>query len=234
MIKATHRRRWSDNDRHLGPFTLGERSTSYKPIGIVIDSGAHEDASGGCHIRLSAFGYTLICELPPLIGDHRIRHQAKTWDAETISRLGRDWYEERFPREYGFSLVEGTLHLHFGPQTHDSSTTKSTCVFLPWRNWRHVRYSLYDLRGEHFYTEPDHLEIKRLSGGHNSWAATQAIKDACPKARFEFEDFDGQRITATTHIEEREWLFGTGFCRWLSWFRKPRISRSLSDRKSVV
>jgi hypothetical protein len=211
-------RRYSDNDRHFWPFTLS-RSKHYRPLGIMLDSGAWEGCKGDCHIRFSAFGWTLICELPPLVPDYRIRHQAKSWDAATIARLGRDWYDEIFPREYGFSLSEGNLHVHFGAQTHDSRTDQNRVFFLPWRHWRHIRRSLYDLQGEHFWTEWD--------GDRHSWAAIDAVKSACPKARFEFEDFDGQRITATTHIEEREWHFGTKFCRWLSLFRRPKISRDL-------
>jgi hypothetical protein len=49
-----------------------------------------------------------------------------------------------------------------------------------------------------------------------------------PKARFELDDYDGKRIQAATHIEEREWRFGTGWFKWLSVFRKPKIRRSLS------
>lgn len=211
-------RRYSDNDRHLWPFTLSY-SKSYRHFGIMLDSGAWEGCKGDCHIRFSAGGWTLICELPPLVSDYRERHEAKTWDAATIARLGRDWYEELFPREYGFSLSEGNLHVHFGAQTHDSRTDQNKVFFLPWRHWRHIRRSLYDLKGDHFWTE--------WEGDRHAWSATQAVKDACPKMRFEFEDFDGQRITATAHIEEREWHFGTKFCRWLSWFRRPMIRRDL-------
>lgn len=214
------KRRYSGNDRHFWPFTLSDRSKHYRPLGIMLDSGAHEDIKGGCHIRLSAFGYTLICELPAILRDYRVRHTATSWDAATVERLGRNWYEERFPREYGFSFIEENLHVHYGPQTHDSDTTKVKVFFLPWRNWRFVRTSLYDLKGKHFHTEHD--------SARNSWEASTAVRDACPKARFDFEDYDGQQITATTHIEEREWRFGTKFCRWLSWFRRPRIVRSLS------
>jgi hypothetical protein len=48
-----------------------------------------------------------------------------------------------------------------------------------------------------------------------------------------FNDFDGEVITATTHIEEREWRFGTGWFAWLSLFRRPRIIRSLDIRFSA-
>lgn len=214
------KRRYSGNDRHLWPFTFCKLSKSYHPLGIVLDSGAHEDQRGGCHIRLSGFGYMLICELPPLVRDYRIRHSAKTWDAATIARMGRDWYEERHSREYGFTFSEGNLHTYFGPQTGDSSTTKGRVFFLPWRDWRFVRHSHYDLKGKHFHTEHENAR--------NSWEASSAVRDACPKVRFEFDDFDGQRIVVTTHIEEREWRFGTKFCRWLSWFRRPKIRRDLA------
>lgn len=50
---------------------------------------------------------------------------------------------------------------------------------------------------------------------------------AVPKAIFEFEDYDGKRIKATTHIAEWEWKFGEGSFKWLSIFRKPKIRRSL-------
>lgn len=217
------KRRWSDNDHHFWPFTLSWRDGGkggYWRFGIILDSGANEDQRGGCHVRFHVFGITLICELPPFIPDYRIRHVATSWDAATIARLGRDWYEERFPREYGFYFADGNLHTYFGPQTHDSRTTKGRVFFLPWRNWRFIRHSLYDLQGKHFHTEHENAR--------NAWEATTAVRDACPKVRFEFEDFDGQRITATTHIEEREWHFGTGICRWLSWFRRPKISRELT------
>lgn len=211
------KRRWSGNDRHLWPFTLSK--DTHKRYGVVIDSGAFEDRRGGCHIRVYLRRWTLICELPPIIPDYVVRHQA-SWDADTIARLGRDWYEERHSREYGFCFFEGNLHTYFGPQTHDSRTTKSQVFFLPWRNCRFIRHSLYDLKGEHFHTE--------FESARASWAATSAVRDACPKAKFDFEDYDGQRITATTHIEEREWRRGTGIFAWLSWIRGPEIERSLS------
>lgn len=211
------KRRYSDNDHHLWPFTLS--FSKYRTSGIMLDSGGNDGHSGDCHIRLHLRGVTLICELPPILPDYRVRHVAKSWDAATVARIGRDWYDEVFPREYGFTVSDGTLHVHYGAQTHDSTSTQSKCYFLPWRNWRHVRHSLYDLKGEHFHTEHE--------SARNSWAANTSVRDACPKLRFEFDDFDGQRIVATTHIEEREWHFGTGFCRWLSWFRRPKISRDL-------
>lgn len=211
------KRRYSGDDLHCWPFTLS--FTTHRNFGVVLDSGAYEDGPGGCHIRLYLFGWVLICELPQIIPDYTRRHVAN-WDAATIARIGRDWYEERFPREYGFTFFEGNLHTYFGPQTHDSRTTKSRVFFLPWRDCRFIRTSLYDLKGEHFHTEFDRAR--------SAWPASTAVRDACPKARFEFDDYDGQRIVATTHIEEREWRRGTGLFSWLWWFRGPEIERSLT------
>lgn len=210
-------RRWSDNDKHFWPFTFSRDCASR--LGLMLDSGANDGGTGDCHIRLYLWKLTIICELPRIVRDWRVRHSAKTWSAEDIARIGRDWYEEVFPREYGAYVCEGTLHVHYGAQTHDSRTDQNKCYFLPWRNWRFIRQTFYDLEGRHFWTEHEHTRA--------AWEASSAVKAAVPKAKFEFEDFDGQKIVATCHIEEREWRFGTGIFSWLSWLRKANVSRTL-------
>lgn len=105
---------------------------------------------------------------------------------------------------------------------HDSTTTKSKGWFIPWRNWRRVRHTLYDLDGDYFSDLPGWGFRHK-----NGWSVRNAIEDACPTAAFEFDDFDGERITATTKIEEREWRLGEGKFKWLSLFRRPKIRRSL-------
>lgn len=209
-------RRWSGKDRHFWPFTWCT-GDSWR-LGFMLDSGADNGEPGDCHIRFHFGRLTVICELPKIVSDFRERHWPK-WDAETVARIGRDWYDECFPREYGAMWVQGDLHVHYGAQTHSSNTTKSRVFFMPWRNYRSIRTSYFDERGEHFVTERD--------SDRNSWRAQSAVKDACPKVRFALEDFDGQKIIATTHIVEREWRIGTGSFKWLSWLRRPRISREL-------
>jgi len=90
---------------------------------------------------------------------------------------------------------------------------------------RQVRSSLYGLNGEFFATLPH----SRLGYDYEK---SKKIEESCPTVKFEFDDYDGQRIIVTTKIEEREWHFGTGWFKWLSWFRKPKISRSLDLRFS--
>ena len=221
----TTKRRYSGNDRHFGPFTLSEHNDRrWRPLGIMLDSGGDGDrGSKGCNLKLHGFGYTLIVELPQVVQDFRVRHTARSWNAETIAHMGRDWYEEVFPCEYGFTVSDGTVHVRYGPQTHDSITTKSKVLWIPWKQWRHVRYSLYDLSGNHFWTE----------SARERYEVRWAVCDACPTAIFEIEDYDGTRIHATTRIEEREWRFGDGWFKWLSLFRRPKITRSLDIKFSA-
>ena len=193
--------RLTDNDRHLGRFITYARS-SWNPLRLVYSSGASEDSKGPNTLTAYAFGWVARVSLPRLLEDFTERHVAQSWDAATVARMGRNWYEERFLREYGFSLHEGFLQVFLGAQTHDSTTTQSWCCHLPWTQWRFHRFSLYDTAGVQFWTQ-----YERRGHKYRDFDAQHKATAECPKAAFLIDDFDGQRITATTHIEEREWKF---------------------------
>jgi len=215
--RSSRRIRWSDNDRYFGPFTYA-RDRTYRPLAVVLGSG-NDDEYPGCRLRISAFGHTVIAPLPPVIRPWR------TW----IDTSNREWskgpgsgFWDVHWREYGFSCAEGFLQVFLGRQTHDSTTTQSWNKHLPWTQWRFVRHSLYGLTGEHVWTESDRRD----------WTGNQAAKDNCPSVGFAFMDFDGEPLTVRCVIEEREWHFGEGSFKWLSWFRPPMIRRSLDLRFS--
>lgn len=217
--------RLTDNDHHLGPITYARCSDSWRPLRLVYSSGAHEDGEGPNTLTAYALGWVARLRLPRLLDDHKVRHVAASWDAATVARLGRNWYEERFPREYGFSLSDGFLQVFLGAQTHDSTTTQSWSTHLPWTQWRYHRFSLYDANGAEFWTQ-----IERRGNGtkFRDFDAQREAEALCDKVAFLIDDHDGERITATTHIEEREWKFGEGWFRWLSLFRRNMVRRSLS------
>lgn len=217
--------RLTDNDRQFGPITYARCSPTWRPLRLVYSSGAEEDNAGQNKLTAYAFGWVACLRLPRLLDDYRVRHVASSWDAATVARIGRNWYEERFPREYGFSLSDGFLQVFLGAQTHDSTTTQSWSKHLPWTQWRFHRFSLYDANGVEFWTQ-----IERRGNGYKfrDFDAQREAQERCDKAKFLIDDFDGERITATTHIEEREWKFGDGWFKWLSMFRKPMVHRSLS------
>lgn len=227
MITLTHRR-WSDNDCYFGPFTYA-KETTYRHFGMVLDSG--DEDYPGASFRISGFGRTLILALPQwLVRPYKEKVYPKSWDFETIARLGRAWYWKIDRREYGFSIHEGHLSVHFGRQAMDSAVDQRWGCFLPWTQWRMVRHSFYGLNGEHVATLPDTGKSYRDDLGR--WDRERKIKDSIPTRTFKFADFDGEKISAVTKIEEREWRFGTGWFKWLSWFCKPMISRFLDIKFS--
>lgn len=211
--------RWGDNDRYFGPFTWSY-SKDYPHWAVVLKSRGDDDTeSGTCSLRITFRKATLIVALPGIVRPWREKVYPK-WDAATVKRLGRDWYWNVDPRQYGFNLNDGFLSVYYGRTggaCMDSSIQQQWSYFLPWTQWRHVRHSLYGLAGEHFWTDPRGAR----------WEAYRDAKAACPTVRFAFEDFDGAQLVATTRIEEREWHFGTGWFKWLSWFSRPKIRRSL-------
>ena len=155
--------RLTDDDRHLGPITYARCSPGWRPLRVVYSSGAHEDGHGPNTLTAYACGWVARISLPKLLGDYTVRHVAASWDAATVERLGRNWYEERHPREYGFSLSDGFLQVFYGRRggaCADSSLWQQWSCFLPWTQWRHVRRSLYGLQGELFETVPERAEYK--------------------------------------------------------------------------
>ncbi len=224
-MNRTYTCSWGDNDHYIGPFTFAV-DRRYRSFTIVLASG--DDDGRLASFRVSMFGATAILALPRwLVPTEKKKVFPTSWDEETVKRLGRNWYWDETKREYGFSIYEGHLSLRYGRQTHSSDTEQTWGCFLPWTQWRHVRHSLYGLDGSLFATLPANARW-----GTPEYDEGRRLEDACPTATFAFADYDGEELTATTKIEEREWHFGTKWCEWLSWFAKPKISRSLDLRFS--
>lgn len=215
------KRRWSDHDKHFGPFTYA-RDTYGKPLGIVIDSGDEE--SPGCHMRVRGFGHTLLIDLPQIIQPWRRKVIAESWDAATVARIGRNWYFDVHEREYGFQLSdEGYLQVFLGRQTDDSSTEQRWSCFLPWTQWRFVRESWFGVSGEHIHTVRQSSKRGAMISERVEFERSATI----PKVSFSFADYDGEQNTATTFISEMEWRLGTKWFKWLSLFVRPRVRRHL-------
>ena len=213
--------RWSDSDRYVGPLTLASAPKGQWTIVLSSVRGEDDDDDWSpCRLRLTGFRRTVIIPLPAWLKPERKKVMA-SWDEKTVKRMGRNWYWEYMKREYGFSVHEGFLQVFLGRQTHDSETTQDWCTHLPWTQWRFVRKSLYDLDGNHFADEV------RTGNWHHDSAVNDKAQAACTKVVFEFADYDGERLRAECHVEEMEWKFGTGWFKWLSWFRKPKVHRTL-------
>ncbi len=192
-----------------------ERKKSSDMWWLFLSSG--NDNYPGCRLSVCAFKWYIAIPLPPIIKPYQEK-VIPSWSAETVARLGRDYYFQAIERQYGFSFItyDGHLCLRYGRMTDDSRTEQSKGFFLPWMQQRFFRHSLYGLTGEWLWTD--------MTGKF------EALRDAqisIPKAVFKFQDYDGEIINAETHIEEIEWRLGEGWFKWLSWFRKPKIRRFL-------
>lgn len=216
--------RWSDNDRYFGRFTYA-RETGYRRLGLMLGSG-HGDYPG-CRLRLHGFGHSLIIALPAIIKPFRkaVPYSSPDIIERAIAEGRPTYYWNEHEREYGICAAEGSVHIHYGEQTHEWPGSKVKVWFYPWREHRLVRHSLYDLDGEHFADLP----VGRYTRAKS--IAETALKGACPVERFEFADFDGERIVATCRMEEMEWKRGRGLFRLL-YLGRNRVGRSLDLRFS--
>ncbi|MES2634045.1 MAG: hypothetical protein V4669_13810 [Pseudomonadota bacterium] len=210
--------RLTDNDRNFGPITIGERSKTWRPLRATIESGDEEHP--GCCIQFGALGWLVRIAIPSIIKPWR--QWVDTSKYPWSNPAGGHWDIHR--REYGFSLSDGFLQVFFGAQTDDSATDQNWCAHLPWTQWRFVGTRYYDLAGNLF----ESVSQKQKHADHRAyWAAREALQARIPKVRFAFDDFDGERIHATCHIEESECHFGKGWFTWLGFFRPARLRRSM-------
>lgn len=217
--------RLTDNDTKFGPFTLGRLDpTGWNPIRLVLSSGGG-DEDRGCTLTAYAFRRALRVRLPQIIKPWRQWVDTSKYAWASGPNAG---YWDVHAREYGFSLSEGFLQLFLGAQTHDSTTTQSWCKHLPWTQWHFHRHSYHGLAGELLKEWVEPRRRKRDGSGFDRFSEQRGFKQTMPKVRFEIEDYDGQRITATTLIEERTYTFGEGWFQWLRFFRRDMIRRSLS------
>lgn len=204
-----------DKDHYFGPFTFTPRDS--KKFAIMLGSGDSDDYPG-CRLRLSVWKWTLILALPPIIKPHRVWKEFTTMNVEPGRSTG---YWDTHEREYGFTISEGYISFRYGPQTQEWPGEASKGFFFPWTCWRMVRHSLYNVQGQHFADYPEHQKFLE------TYDQRQALKAECGTVNFDFLDYDGEQLVARTRIEEREWRWGEGRWKWLSLFRRPKISRYL-------
>lgn len=211
------RYRWSDNQTQRWRFVFCKGD--WKKYSFVLDTGdEEEDGKSIATIRLALSSYTIIFILPSWLSPPAYKEKVTPivpWDAETIERLGRDYYYQTHSRKWGFSCSEGFLQIFYGTQNDGGwdVSSRSKSYNLPWKQWRHIRRSWHYLDGQLHHSEYGTGFIGEPSDLH--------------KMVFAFNDYDGECITATTHIEEREWRRGEGYFKWLSFFYKPIIRRTL-------
>lgn len=133
-------------------------------------------------------------------------------------------YWDYIQKKYGFYIHNDYIHTYYGIQpgvwsSKDKENSDHTKLFdIPWRQtyllyWRYWTpdWKIYDM-----------ISIDKK--GRLDYSHVQSIQKSVPKVKFRFNDFDGEEIIATCYIEERRDEHGTGWCKWLKYFKKPLIS----------
>lgn len=219
--------RWSDNQKRYGKWLIVSKNDNRDSdlrtlfhLGLESVKDDEDNKPGtGNRLRLSVFGYTFIIAAPSILKPHRRWVDTSHYSWSTSPKGG---YWDIHKTEYSISVFSGSIHLHYGAQTHDSETDKTKCWFYPWREHNQIRHTLYDLDGDVFSDLPEWGFRSK-----NGWEVKQAITKACPTRKLSFKDFDGEEIVANTKIEEREWVRGAGLFKWLRWVTKNEVQRSL-------
>lgn len=200
--------------------------TKWKSYGIALDSG--DSDYRGCKLVLQGFGNYVQVFLPQWVlrpvREFRdlsgyVGHPSYQWLKP--NQDGTYGYTEVHSREYGFSWSDRALHIRYGKQTNEWPGCKSKCFFMPFLEWRHVRFSLLDLQGNRLWDEPTKGDFRARM------AKREEAEKNTPTEVFAFDDFDGERLNVTCQVHEREWRLGTGWFKWLSLFAKAKIIRTL-------
>lgn len=197
--------------------------TTHCPISIEYSSGDCEDgAAVNNELIWYMFGYIFRITFPVFLKHHAVKVYAKTWSKETIERLGRDWYWNYSTMRYGFSISDGYLHVHYGPDTGDSLTEKSKCWSFPWHEQRIVKEEIILENGDVFWSYEGNDDYSKW--GDNYHNATRN----CPKHKVTLKDFDDTEVTAELYRNISVYKRGTGKFKWLSWFTKPTTHDTIS------
>jgi len=170
----------------------------------IQSAGEESDPS----LSFSLFGYGWYWKIPPII------------KPDVLKVRGEYNYDELIPRRYGISLLDNFFSVSYGrgdANFHRDSFGNEQCwsCFLPWTEWRFIEHRIYDITGKHIIHSANNTHVKI------------SIRDTIEKCQFIFLDFDTEIIEASTYIEEREWHKGDKWFKWLSFFVKPRIQRTL-------
>lgn len=203
--------RLTENDKQFWFITYGE--SNWNPWRVVFSTGGGCDEEEFNHLTFYAFGKVFRIPIPTKFKPYQVTRE---WESEGEQRF----YTETFRKNYGFCLSDGFLQIFYGAQTHSDVDTKSKSWFLPWTQWRFVRATYYTPKFEVHYQDIASTKSQRRN---TDWEKIES----CPTVDFEIEDYDGEKIVASTKVIEREWRFGTGYFKWLSWFRKAKVIRSL-------
>lgn len=212
--------RLTDHDRDYGPLTIGR--SDWNAIRIAYSSGDNEETYNSLTVHLGKW-FIARLKLPRIIRPFKEKVMVPSWDAATVTRMGRDFYYNYFCREYGFCSVEQTTIVHYGVnnKTGGSDVASQSRFFNhPWSQTEVVVHELYDANDKlHWEAKPNSKETHYKK----SYEAGNDIS----KISYLVEDYDGFQVIAETYRSLMIWETGVGWCKFVRLFTKPFIKNCL-------
>ena len=196
-------------------------SNSYPALCFSVANNYEEDErnKGTCLMNLHFWKWNVYLQIPQLFKPREKWVDLSQHEWATVGRDGRKGYTEQIRKDYGFSFLEDSIHIHYGIQPGswsrgDPENSDHTKVF--WYPWQleHVRHEILDLQQNIVYTNKEWDELVRPMYDIKDYKkAFYHIPDTRCTAFFKFYDkFNDCTVEARCHIEEREWH--RGLWRW--------------------
>ena len=211
--------RLTDNDRTYGPLTIGK--SDWNAFRVMYSSGGGDDEESYNNLVIH-LGKLFICrlKLPTIVRRYKEKVMAPSWDAATVARLGRDYYYNVYPREYGFVSCKGSTTVHYGvndDRGYLKVCSKSKFFTHPWAEHELTLHTLYD--------SEDKLYWKM--GKYDKYNTSTDVAIAMTKTQYLIEDFDGTHVKVLVSRCMMGWEKGEGLFKFLRWFTKPEVKNYL-------
>lgn len=167
-------------------------------------------------LRIGFFGYSMWFKVPEILKPQ-----------STKVTIDGGEYTKHVAREYGFSLYKDALHIRYGIQPgcwsskDPKNSDRSKVFFLPWNEQRRIHID---------YLNPDGSLFERYFDNENgsiNFDNMNRIRDALPKMKFKFNDYDGEENEATCYLETSIYRQGTSWCKFLGYIIPPKIYRKM-------
>lgn len=133
---------------------------------------------------------------------------------------------ELINKQYGFSLSYGNfLEFFYGIQPENTQGAQHHTVFLPWMEKRLSTYEYYGADGTRYWAD-QHTHVNPVKR-EALFEERRVAREKCTTVDFILKDCDDTLVIAKTKVIRYGWKQGTGWFRWLSWFKPEEFRVNL-------
>lgn len=193
-------------------FKLSEyTSNSHSYFAFGLKTPYERDIPNHSTLHICLFRHAWWIDIPPILKPKAVQ---------------KEKYVDYIQRDYGFVFTDDALHIHYGIQPGCWSSTDK-------KNSDHTKVFFYfwkERRREYVrFLNPDGTLFEEYRNKPNGVSNFDKLRDAekrVPKVKIKFNDYDGEEITATCHIELTKYrLGGYKWFKWYGYLRKPEFYR---------